>query len=122
MSGPFGGVAVNIGMVPRVERRAPVLDIGAVPRFGIGRACHQRLQPFIGRGVGADIQLVQVQHLPDPLDGLPRDGCACPPKLAQCCRCDQPDQQAKDGDDDKEFDQGETTLTPARGRGAATLP
>ena len=63
MIGTIGRIAVDVGMIPRVDERMAVLHIRAVPRFGIGGAGYKGLQAFVGGGIGPYIEFIKIKDL-----------------------------------------------------------
>ena len=121
MTRPLRRAAVCVGSVPRIDGKRVALQIGAVPVLGAAGFLHQRGETLLGARIRADIEFVEIQHGADAFDGLFGDGIACTGKLTQGSRCDEADEQAQDGDDDEDLQQGEAFAARGRlGRGCET--
>ncbi len=108
--GPAGGLLIQIGMSPGIDRWCRAFQVWASPIIGIVRLGDERLQAILRAGIGPDIQLVEIEHAADPLERLFRYQILCVSELAQHRGGDQPDQQAEDDDDDQQLEQREAGL------------
>src|SRR3954466_5458751 len=103
MSGPGRWLTVDIGMVPWIGRYI-AFHVRAIPGRDTRRLLDQRTQALIGGWIAANIQLVDIQDRGDPFNRLSRDGCPRAAELAQRGGGHEADQQAQDGDDDKQLE------------------
>lgn len=107
----LGRASVSVGTAPGIERHCITLEIRTIPILGACWPFHQRRKSLFGRGIGAHIQIIQVEYARKSLDGLLGYGQARPAQLAQRRRCDQADEESDDGDDHQYLEKRETGLT-----------
>src|SRR5271154_3227369 len=112
MPGSRGWITINIRVAPRIDRDI-ALNIRSVPTRNLRWPLHERPKALISAWVGPGIQFVHVQSGPDPFDRLPGNRGPGAAKLAKDRRRDKADQQPQDGDDHKQFKQGEATVVRA---------
>lgn len=113
MSGSGGGGAIEEGMVPGVGGDGGILEVGSVPVVDAVGLGDEGGKSLIGRGVGADIELVEVEDAGDALDGLFGDLMFGAAQLLEDGGGHHADEQGEDRQDDEEFEQREAGLPAA---------
>ena len=76
----------------RDQRVLITLEIWAIPIFCACRPLHERREPLFSRGIGAHIEIIQIEYSRKSLDGLLSYGHTRPAQLTQRRRSNQADE------------------------------
>ena len=103
---------IKVWSAPGVERRSLASNIGSIPPGDPGWALDQCRDALIGGWVVAGIKLIQVQHRSDPFNGLFRNSDTCTAELPQRCRSHEAYKEAKNSNNNKNFEQRKSRICP----------
>src|SRR2546423_7268484 len=103
---------ILIDLAPRIDERAVLLEVRPVPAIGGRRRADERLQPFLRRRIAAHIEAVEFERGDDVLDLHFRRLRARRSEILDHLRRDDRREQAKDRQNDKQFEKGEAGIAP----------